>query len=1624
MPEGAPNILNNTFTQSAISRLMSEVTSFLNNHWVAVLIVSAVIAVFAMIPAYLKKRKAAAKLEKERSEIREDLKAWKDLGKEKEAQQEAELEKVENFKHIENIYNRGLDIIKQAGKKNDDINWFMMLGEPQSGKSQLLASSNIEFLETGSTADNDSKAVADKLPLRCWLSGNSFILDIGGKEFFDKDNPGKKNEWQKVVELVNKTKKKKPLSGVIVVIPADALIADNEEITVKKSSLIAKKIYSMVNDLGMILPCHIIVTKLDMVLGYAEYFANLSDEASKQVFGWRNTQVQGSYDKKAFSNYWKELIKKLRAGSIPSMLNEKIHDINFSKDQNRLSITSNAYLFADEFDKLNKNLSIYLEHLFGADTWFSNKNFMLSGVYFTMAHDGRIRLSSAISEITNKPIESSPLVYKTKLINHSCFVKSLLSELIFNDNQNSSFTNLKIIKKNIIYYIGSAIALIFALIWISSLEYNNELLNHAIQSRTTAYTNIINLTNEKAIENSPLIAEDQDGKIVFCDSKPMASNLITDSRLSFFNSYMLENKKSYTLAGYCLASLYTFWDFSMSGYRLEDCKHALFTDMVFVPAINLFCKHINSEKETSETYDATKRQAFFDLIEISTSGSKNTDILSIHDNTFVKVPFAAILTHLKPDITKQQLAIFGIKNESKVEVSKRKLDSLLVKPEFEQAIGKASNELITRWKSLDIYPDAAFSEICACVDGTAKYKDLEEKIRFLTQKLGVNYSDDYVCLAEIDNCISKQRELLPPMEKYFSTDWVTKHLMPLSSEVIINQLAKEYENLLDEDFAHLRKLYNGAAARNYSFNRFTTMGGKTASSKSNNPSIDLATSYSIAKSSIAEKKKLLERRFALAKDDYFIPNSIANTSPLFKIISNLQKLSEIKDFPNYKSNQDWSLEKELLKLEKYAAQKTDDLNDYVSTLPKTEGTSKCVLTYKSIFKARINEIRYRLFEDFFFLAPKVTEDLVNLIKDLSDGYSDSILGMNRYLVEECFGPIQALYEFDYNIGNKNKYSLSFFEYMLQANRNSGKKAEKEELPETSIGSETRTIISLKNLNYTIPPELTHEYELFRNAITNYYLNYIDYWGHFIDNNIIHNARNWKQFKNSIANLNANQINTLLNAGYSNSIHIIKGIADVLLDEEGVALKQKLLGILGAKQQTLSPNFLEICNRNLNNWAALPNDPKKAYIYLQNMPLNQKKADFMAIANKDSTGSIGWWRQLVNNGMDILKREAIQGFKEDIDEALNPQPIITYNPDGTKTTVRPANKLKLGFPVCRDTREEMSIADMRKLSSYLSNLGFNQDEPDDMNQGDEVVIYMEDDLDNDSSIADAIDVENSNHKVSTWASKALAIAKTLTDQQPATFSLFLPPATLQVSLSNEFGEGRLPLAIYKYPYISVVSGMDSQKSEVLTSASSRDMELTRGLLCDTCLAIKMYAYSDSVRPDAFIDIVGSWAPLRLYLLHKSKLDVNKNIVYVSVVFEDPSKDRYVLWLGYRFGTTLPLPNEWPKIKDDSFIPNVVKGVSDPEEFRKLKNGQMQMPQEFKPENMVNIDVGDDKNTVTILEDEGSLIGSKEESEPIEKNDPGTNEINQDFLKSSIDQKTIDRRQSIKEKIDFLRNRVKE
>lgn len=49
----------------------------------------------------------------------------------------------------------------------------------------------------------------------------------------------------------------------------------------------------------MLLPCHVVVTKCDMLPGFREYFGHSEEEFRKQVFGWVNENVL-HYDEEAY----------------------------------------------------------------------------------------------------------------------------------------------------------------------------------------------------------------------------------------------------------------------------------------------------------------------------------------------------------------------------------------------------------------------------------------------------------------------------------------------------------------------------------------------------------------------------------------------------------------------------------------------------------------------------------------------------------------------------------------------------------------------------------------------------------------------------------------------------------------------------------------------------------------------------------------------------------------------------------------------------------------------------------------------------------------------------------------------------------------------------------------------------------------------------------------------------------------------------------------------------------------------------------------------------------------------------------------------------------------------------
>jgi len=74
-----------------------------------------------------------------------------------------------------------------------------------------------------SAVENESGSTASEtIPVRSWLNGQAFVIDVGGRIFFDRWVGGSSAEWTLLQSLINKAHSRDPLGGIILTIPADA----------------------------------------------------------------------------------------------------------------------------------------------------------------------------------------------------------------------------------------------------------------------------------------------------------------------------------------------------------------------------------------------------------------------------------------------------------------------------------------------------------------------------------------------------------------------------------------------------------------------------------------------------------------------------------------------------------------------------------------------------------------------------------------------------------------------------------------------------------------------------------------------------------------------------------------------------------------------------------------------------------------------------------------------------------------------------------------------------------------------------------------------------------------------------------------------------------------------------------------------------------------------------------------------------------------------------------------------------------------------------------------------------------------------------------------------------------
>ena len=267
---------------------------------------------------------------------------------------------------VKGSWKQAMATLKSSNVKMYDLPWVMLIGEPQSGKTTSLRQSGLDF-PLGKDALSGSGGTVN---CDWWFSSESVVIDTAGRFTMPVDSAPDRVEWHTFLDMLVKYRPGCPINGIVVTIPVTSLMDDDQQAIEAKASKIREKLQELLSRLGVEFPVYIMVSKLDLVSGFAEFCSPLAAGEQQQIFGIDPKVGSGGFDGNGFTTLFNGLTDNIRRWSL-----RRVRDIGSGSEASRV------FGFSSEFKKLQTPLHSYLDIIFKQDRYHAN--FLWRGCYFS-----------------------------------------------------------------------------------------------------------------------------------------------------------------------------------------------------------------------------------------------------------------------------------------------------------------------------------------------------------------------------------------------------------------------------------------------------------------------------------------------------------------------------------------------------------------------------------------------------------------------------------------------------------------------------------------------------------------------------------------------------------------------------------------------------------------------------------------------------------------------------------------------------------------------------------------------------------------------------------------------------------------------------------------------------------------------------------------------------------------------------------------------------------------------------------------------------------------------------------------------------------------------------------------
>lgn len=303
--------------------------------------------------------------------------------------------------------------------------WYVIVGAPGTGKTTALLNSGLRFPLADHLPGESVRGVGGTRNCSWLFTDRAVLLDTAGRySTQSSDKMADSKEWGSFLRLLARHRPRQPINGVMLTISATELLQNTSFEIELQAAALRNRINELRDGLQINFPIYVMVTKIDLLAGFGEYFEDMTADERQQVWGLTLPLQEGQaavpQDKVAAE--FDKLADRLQGRLVERLERER-------DAQRRTQLCH----FPQRFGILRQPLLEFLGLVFSPTPYQASA--MLRGVYFTSGTQEGQPLDPLLSQFPRAQLERNGGGGGASSMSNAggkgFFISRLLNELIF-----------------------------------------------------------------------------------------------------------------------------------------------------------------------------------------------------------------------------------------------------------------------------------------------------------------------------------------------------------------------------------------------------------------------------------------------------------------------------------------------------------------------------------------------------------------------------------------------------------------------------------------------------------------------------------------------------------------------------------------------------------------------------------------------------------------------------------------------------------------------------------------------------------------------------------------------------------------------------------------------------------------------------------------------------------------------------------------------------------------------------------------------------------------------------------------------------------------------------------------